>query len=182
MRLLADTATADHHIEYKHEAGRRDGALVTNGGTRARCSCGWFSDCYAMTSDTDRAIEVHLRRAKRSDFEGLLARSSIGAAVADVRKRGIDAHLVDLERQLHQPRRARKARRPPQSNSVDAAFMRGFGVALASIWRCHHDGQMVEHLLKENGFTFASFKGVDLLRTDYDAICQALKSRKASTL
>lgn len=63
---------------------------------------------------------------------------------------------------------------------IDAAFMRGFGVALASVWRCHHDGQMVEDLLRQNGFTLASFSGVDLLRTDYDAICQAIKSRRSA--
>jgi hypothetical protein len=171
-------AALGHVITYKHEAGRKSGELVTSGGTRARCSCGWFSDCYAMSSDTDRAVEVHLRRAERADFNALLARSSIGAAVEDVRRRGIDVHLVDLEHQLRQTHRARKARRP-RANPVDAAFMRGFGVAIASIWRCHHDGQMVEHLLRENGFTLASFKGVGLLRADYAAICQALKSRGA---
>jgi hypothetical protein len=169
-------AVPDHRVEYEyeHEHGRSHGALVARGGTRARCSCGWFSDCYAMISSVQRAVEVHLRQAQRSDFDALIARSSIGAAVEDVRRRGIDAHLVDLERQ------SRPRRRRPRSRPVDAAFMRGFGAALASIWRCHHDGQMVEHLLKENGLTLASFRGVAILRADYDAICRAIQSRRSA--
>jgi hypothetical protein len=62
-----------------------------------------------MMSDTERAVEVHLRRAKREDFEGLIARSSIGAAIADIKERGIDAHLVDLERAMQPKRRRSKA-------------------------------------------------------------------------
>jgi hypothetical protein len=31
-------------------------------GTRASCSCGWWRDCYAQFSDTQRAIDVHLRK------------------------------------------------------------------------------------------------------------------------
>jgi hypothetical protein len=58
-------------------------------------------------SDTQRAIEIHLRRARREDFEVLIARSSIGAAIADIKARGIDAHLVDLEREMT-PRWKRK--------------------------------------------------------------------------
>jgi hypothetical protein len=42
----------------------------------------------------------------------LIARSSIGAALHDVKTRGIDAHLADLERQLRPSRRRpRKTRR-----------------------------------------------------------------------
>ena len=50
--------------------------------------------------------------AKREDFEKLLDRSSIGMALADIKARGIDAHLVDLERAMH-PRRATK-KKPPK--------------------------------------------------------------------
>jgi hypothetical protein len=89
-----------HQISIAHEAGRRSGALVTNGGHRASCSCGWSSDCYAQLSDTERAIEVHLQRERRADIKELIARSSIGAALDDIKKRGIDAHLVDLEREM----------------------------------------------------------------------------------
>lgn len=94
-----------HAISINHEAARREGALRTSGGHRAHCSCGWGSDCYAQISDTQRAIEVHLRRARREDFDALIARSSIGAAIADVKARGIDAHLADLEREMHHRRR-----------------------------------------------------------------------------
>ena len=80
--------------------GCERGQYMLSDGHRARCSCGWSSDCYAQLSDTRRAVEVHLRRARREDFEGLIARSSIGAAIADINARGIDAHLVDLEREM----------------------------------------------------------------------------------
>jgi hypothetical protein len=51
-----------------------------------------------------------LRRAKAIDFDELLARSSIGQGLADIKKRGIDAHLVDLEREIVPKRRRKKAR------------------------------------------------------------------------
>lgn len=107
MTTKTITPAAAHSITISHEEPKRDGALVLNGGHRARCSCGWSSDCYAQMSDTQRAVEVHLRRSSREDFEGLIARSSIGAAIADIKARGIDAHLVDLEREMR-PRRSKK--------------------------------------------------------------------------
>lgn len=165
-----------HAVLIRHESGR----YMLHGGHRARCSCGWFSDCYAMLGDTQRAVEVHLRRSKQVDFDTLLARSSIGAAVEDVRRRGIDAHLVDLEREMH-PARHRKPKRARAPRPADTAFLRGFGVALASIWQCHHDGQMVEHLLTQNGLTLDMFRDVDLLPGDYAAICQAIGSRLEKT-
>ena len=85
------------------------GQYMLGNGHRARCSCGWSSDCYAQHSDTQRAVDVHLRRAKREEFEALIARSSIGQALADIKKRGIDAHLRDLEREMFPKRRKRKA-------------------------------------------------------------------------
>jgi hypothetical protein len=102
----APTAQA-HEISIRCEPPSRNGALVLQGGHRARCSCTWSSDCYAQLSDTQRAVEVHLRKAKREDFEELLARSSIGTALADIKARGIDAHLIDLEREMT-PKRRRK--------------------------------------------------------------------------
>jgi hypothetical protein len=158
----------EHVIEIRHEHN----TLMPHGGHRARCSCGWGSDCYAMLGDTQRAIEVHLRRCRREDFDGLIARSSIGAAIADIKARGIDAHLVDLEREMN-PRR-RKTKKTKKLSTEDKAFMRGFGTALASIWKCQHDGQMVRQLLKENNFTLGSFHDVGLLETDLAAIRQAV--------
>ena len=35
--------------------------------------------------------------AHREPIESLIARSSVGAALADIKERGIDAHLADLE-------------------------------------------------------------------------------------
>ena len=59
--------------------------------------------------------------------------------------------------------------------NTQRAFMRGFGAAIADIWRLHHDGQMVRHLIKANGFSLASFRDVEMLEADYAAICQALR-------
>lgn len=174
MTTAPSTPAAESHaISISHELPSRSDALVLQGGHRARCSCGWWSDCYAQLSDTQRAAEVHLHRTKRESFDDLLARSSIGAALADVQTRGIDAHLIDLEKEMH----PRKKPRKPRLSAEDAAFMRGFGIALATIWRCHHDGQMVQHLIKENNFTLASFRGVGLIDADYAAIGQAIRRR-----
>lgn len=167
------TAPDPHAISISHELPSCSDAVVLQGGHRARCTCGWWSDCYAQLSDTQRAVEVHLRRSRRESFATLLGRSSIGAALADVRERGIDAHLIDLEKELHPRRKPTKPR--PRLSAEDKAFMRGFGIALATIWRCHHDGQMVAHLIKENNFTLASFRDVGLLDADYAAIQQAMR-------
>jgi hypothetical protein len=168
-----DRPSTPHAISISHELPSSSGAVVLQGGHRARCSCGWWSDCHAQLSDTQRAVEVHLRRANRESFDDLLARSSVGAGIADVQKRGIDAHLVDLEKELRPHRKSRQ----PRLSAEDKAFMRGFGIALATIWRCHHDGQMVQHLIKENNFTLSSFRDVGLLDADYAAIDRALERR-----
>ena len=97
-----------HEISIHCEPPSRNGALVLQGGHRARCSCLWSSDCYAQLSDTQRAAEVHLRRSSRADFDALLARSSIGMGLADIKERGIDAHLADLEREMRPWRRSAK--------------------------------------------------------------------------
>lgn len=94
----------DHEISISCEQGR----YMLGNGHRARCSCGWSGDCYAQLSDTQRAIDVHLQRAKREDFKELIARSSIGQGLADIKKRGIEAHLRDLEREMFPKRRKRK--------------------------------------------------------------------------
>jgi hypothetical protein len=59
--------------------------------------------------------------------------------------------------------------------STDTAFLRGFGCALASIWHCQHDGQLVRQLLKENGLSLEVFRDVGLLEADYAAICAAVR-------
>ena len=102
-----------HGITISYEPPSRHGPLVLMGGHRARCTCGWWSDCYAQLGDTHRAVEVHQRRAKREEFDKLLERSSIGAAIDDVKERGIDAHLVDLEREMRRPRKPKTAKQPP---------------------------------------------------------------------
>ena len=94
----------DHYTSIKCETSQ----YMPQGGFRAQCTCGWFSDCYSQMSDTERAIEVHLRRSKREDFDALIARSSIGQGLADIKARGIDAHLKDLEREMTPKRRRKK--------------------------------------------------------------------------
>lgn len=171
------TTKVAHHtsIEYEPPSKKKhNGVIVFHGGHRGRCSCGWWSDCYSQMSDTQRAIEVHLRRSKRLDFDALIERSSIGAAIADIKKRGIDAHLKDLEREMNRRWRGKKQKTKEKLSPEDAAFMRGFGTALASIWRCHHDSQMVQHLIKENNFKIASFRDVGMLDADYAAIKKAV--------
>lgn len=110
--MTVTKATAEAHaISCDYEAPGRDGLLVLHGGHRARCSCGWWSDCYAQISNTQRAIDVHLRRSQREDFDALIARSSIGAALDDIKTRGIDAHLADLERTMRPAKLPAKKRR-----------------------------------------------------------------------
>lgn len=181
MEVAANPPQA-HDVAIHHEGPSRSGALSFGGGHRASCSCGWSSDCYSQLSDTQRAVEVHLRRSRRVDFDALIARSSIGTAIDDVKKRGIDAHLVDLEREMNKRRRPRKAGKTAKKkrDGEDAAFLRGFSVALASIWRCHHDGQMVACLIKENGLKLDDFRDVGLIDGDWSAICQAVATRRSA--
>ena len=98
-------STPEHHTSIH----RQKAQYMLHDGFRGHCSCSWWSDCYAQMSDVERAIEVHLQRAKREDFKELIARSSIGQGLADIKKRGIDAHLRDLEREMFPKRRKRKA-------------------------------------------------------------------------
>lgn len=66
-------------------------------------------------SDTQSAVDVHLRRSRSADFKALIAGSSIGAALNDIKTRGIDAHLVDLEREMNRPRRKRGSKKAPRN-------------------------------------------------------------------
>ena len=175
-RPEAKSRPVEHNISLRCEPPSRRGALHLMGGHRAHCSCGWSSDCYSQLSDTERAVKVHLQRAQGREFNDLLARSSIGAALLDIKERGIEAHLADLEREL--PNRHKKpatVKKPDRLAASDRSFMRGFGVALASIWNCHHDADMVRSILKENGFTPESFRGVGLEEADLAAIRRAVQ-------
>jgi len=170
-----DVKAEVHEIKISCEKGK----YMPGTGYRARCSCMWSSDCYAFMSDTQRAVDVHLRRSRHSDFESfasVLARSSIGAALADVKARGIDAHLADLEREERlRPRKKWVAQRKKKLSAEEAAFMRGFGLALVSILRCHHNGQMVANLIKENNFKLDDFRSVGLDDDDWLQLCRAVQ-------
>lgn len=110
--------TPEHVVEIRCERGQ----YMPGTGHRARCSCGWSSDCYAQLADTQRAIEVHLRRSRREDFDALIARSSIGAAIADIKERGLDAHLADLEREMTLRWRRKKSK--AKTRGTDRAELR----------------------------------------------------------
>jgi len=176
--------TAAHAITITHEGPTSGPAFAFGGGHRARCSCGWSSDCYSQLSDTQRAIDVHQRRSKREAFEVLIGRSSIGSAIADIKQRGLDAHLADLERGMR-PCHPKKAKRATKKLSPEEqSFMRGFGAALASLWRSQYGGQgvrqlvtgqLVRQLIKQNNFTPASFKDVGMLDADLSAIWEAVE-------
>jgi hypothetical protein len=62
--VLTAPAPGPHAISLRYEPASRSGELVLLGGLRAHCSCGWWSDCYAQMPDTQRAVEVHLRRSR----------------------------------------------------------------------------------------------------------------------
>ncbi len=49
-------------------------------------------------------------------IEELIAASSIGAALADIEERGINAHLADLEREMKHWRLNRRTTRPTQKD------------------------------------------------------------------
>lgn len=54
-----------------------------------------------LAMSTDRILEELNRRARQDvNIEDLIARSSIGAALTDIKERGIDAHLDDLSDDL----------------------------------------------------------------------------------
>lgn len=50
----------------------------------------------------------------------------------------------------------------------------GFASALAEIWRLHHDGQMVRHLMTANGITLKHFTEAGVDDIDMEAIGRAL--------
>ena len=60
---------------------------------------------------------------------------------------------------------------------IEDSFMRGFGIALASIWGLHHDGSMVASVMKHNGFKLDDFEGIDLVESEFESIRQALAGR-----
>jgi hypothetical protein len=102
-----------------HEIAHDFPELMLHGGFRARCLCGWSSDCYAQWSDARRAGEVHERRASRLDFEELIDRSSIGAAIRDIKKRGIDAHADDLAKRFWTGRPRRRIEAVTHVTSIE---------------------------------------------------------------
>jgi len=57
----------------------------------------------------------------------------------------------------------------------EKAFMRGFGTAIASLWRSSHNQSMIKILLQANGFTRGSFDNTGLSDWDLEALRQAVQ-------
>lgn len=77
-------------------------------------------------------------------------------------------------------RRARNVEPPQpehQTSERDEWFF-GFASALASIWRLHHDGQMVRHILSSNGITLKHFENAGVDEFDVRAIRTAVNGRR----
>lgn len=53
----------------------------------------------------------------------------------------------------------------------------GFGSALAQIWRLHHDGQMVRHIMSANGLPLNLFESAGLDGFDMQALRAAVDGR-----
>lgn len=53
----------------------------------------------------------------------------------------------------------------------------GFASALAQVWRLHHDGAMVRHVMVAGGITLKHFEGCGVDEYDLSAIRDALKAR-----
>ena len=53
----------------------------------------------------------------------------------------------------------------------------GFGCALAQIWRLHHDGQMVRHIMSANGLPLHLFESAGLDDFDLQALRAAVAGR-----
>lgn len=60
-----------------------------------------------------------------SELDALIAKSSIGAGLADIEERGIDAHLSDLEQEL-KPKRKRKKSKLPSARTLQECRRRGW--------------------------------------------------------
>jgi hypothetical protein len=52
----------------------------------------------------------------------------------------------------------------------------GFGCALAQIWRLHHDGQMVRHIMSANGLPLDLFESAGLDEFDMKALRAAVNA------
>jgi len=119
-----------------------------------------------------------------SKIDDLIARSSIGAALADIKARGIDAHLVDLERQ----RRTKKAATSATPPTTGAHSMITFRECAACADKagsptlcaaCLHNRTTIDRLLAAlrlalDGWEISSTseahrRKIDVLRAEFDA-------------
>lgn len=57
----------------------------------------------------------------------------------------------------------------------------GFACALAEIWRLHHDGSMIRHLLSKSGISIKHLEDAGVDEFDLAAIQNAMARRGAST-
>lgn len=54
----------------------------------------------------------------------------------------------------------------------------GFASALAQIWRLHHDGQMVRHILSASGIMLKHFESAGVDEFDLSAVREAIRGRR----
>lgn len=60
-------------------------------------------------------------------------------------------------------------------------WYQGFASALAEIWRMHHDGQMVRHILQGSGISIKHLEAGGVEDYDMTAITAALAGRTKET-
>ena len=71
-----------------------------------------LTDCAAVLNGNTAARETVVRtwNAMVTPIDELIENSSLGAAVRDIKERGLDAHLKTLEEELRPKRRPRRKR------------------------------------------------------------------------
>lgn len=70
------------------------------------------------------------------DFDELIAKSSIGVGLRDIEKRGIGAHLADLEQEMA-PKKRCKASTSPTARSLAECRKRGWVAQVVERWNPH---------------------------------------------
>jgi hypothetical protein len=71
-----------------------------------------------------------------------------------------------------------RRKEPPDRPGLDIdPWFHGFACALAEVWRLHHDGQMVGHILTASGITYTSLVHAGCDELDLESIRQAIERR-----
>lgn len=81
---------------------------------------------------------------------------------------------VDRRTARAQSGTVRRGEPPSDAGKGIDPWFHGYATALAQIWRLHHDGQMVRHLLTAGGIRFKALEEAGCDDLDLDAIRSAL--------